>query len=298
MKKAVVFLSFMSSVAYAQSYDFVGSMSPYSWNNTTQYLDTSKLIAVPSADSEPEESHVENVSLTFTPSKSRRRANLQAIVERARSQDPAGAVQLEQTFASADIIGQIDAALQTVGLRADNTADAYAMWWISSWKATKGDVSTASAAAYQAVSAQAARGMVGSPLFASTNDAQKQEMAETLMVQAALIDSLVESHADDQAMLAKVSASILQGAKASGVDLDKMTLTEDGFVPAKPRKRSDAADVVAGEEKALAANAVGQDAGADRDAGLTATQLAMIAAAGGAGLGAVFLLGKVEGKKG
>jgi hypothetical protein len=33
------------------------------------------------------------------------------------------------------------------------------------------------------------------------------------------------------------------------LDLDKMTLTENGFVPAKPRKRSDASDGVAGKKR-------------------------------------------------
>jgi hypothetical protein len=127
------------------------------------------------------------------------------------------------------------------------------------------------------------------------NDAQKQEMAEELLMQSALADAAAANYANDPTTMAKLSVAVRQGATKSGLDLDAMTLTEDGFVPAKGRKRSDASDVVGeGEEKALAAN----DVGDDKDIGLSATQLALIAAAGGAGLAGVFLFGKAMGKKG
>jgi hypothetical protein len=236
-------------------------------------------------------------SLVYNISRARTRVNLQNFVNKTRANDPAGATQMEQLFASTDIIDQINGAMRSVGLSADNAADAYALWWVSAWKASRGDDSTASSASYQAVSEQAAHALSQSSDFANANDAQKQEMAEAMLVQAALIDASIETYAGDRAMMAKLSSAVKQGAAASGLDLDKMTLTEDGFVPAKPRKRSDASDAGAGEEKALAANDAGS-AGGEKDEGLSPTQLAMIAAAGGAGLGAVFLLGKVAGKKG
>jgi hypothetical protein len=233
------------------------------------------------------------IPLTYTPSKSRTRTNLQTFVNKSRAADPAGAAQMEQEFASGDIMGQIGGIMSSVGLSKNNVADAFALYWVNAWQVANGDSSTPSAETMQAVAAQAARGLSQSPEFAAADDAQKQEMAEALMVQGVMIASAYEQSAGNKTQLKAIGDAVAKGADASGLKLYEMTLTENGFVPAKARKRSDASDA-AGEERALAAN----DAGDDKDAGLSATQLAMIAAAGGAGLGAVFLLGKVAGKKG
>ncbi|MFC4291482.1 DUF6683 family protein [Sphingorhabdus arenilitoris] len=237
-----------------------------------------------------------STSLTYTPSASRTRANLQAFVNKSRSADPAGAAQMEQLFASTDIIGAIGSAMRGVGLDKNNAADAFAVYWVSAWQAAYGDTSTQGSGTYGAVAQQAARGLASSPEFARATDAQKQEMAEAMMVQAAMIDAAKEQAAGDPDMLRKVGQAVMQGAKATGLDLDQMTLTEDGFVKAK--KTGDASGTAAGE-KALAANDADAGGGADTDSeGLTPTQLALIAAAAGAGLGGVFLAGKAMGRRG
>jgi hypothetical protein len=52
-----------------------------------------------------------------------------------------------------------------------------------------------------------------------------------LLVQTALIDAIAEKYGKDPAMAPKIAASVRQGARASGLDLDAMTLTKTGFVP-------------------------------------------------------------------
>jgi hypothetical protein len=171
-------------------------------------------------------------SAAYAPSKSRTRTNLATFVRKTRSTDPQGANQMEQFFASTDIIGQIDSAMRTIGLRADNSAHAYALWWVSAWRASKGDLSTADAGTYAAVAAQALRGLANASAFTGSSDAQKQEMAEAMLVQSALIDASLEKYAGDKAMMAKLASAVRQGAAASGLELDKMTLTPKGFMPA------------------------------------------------------------------
>ncbi len=173
--------------------------------------------------------------LSYAPSKSRTRTNLQSFVNKTKANDPAGAEQMEQLFASSDVIGTIGLAMNNIGLNRNNAADAFTVYWISAWKASVGDKSTASPAAYQAASAQAARGLSSSAEFARASDAQKQEMAEALMIQAALIDAHMEAAAADPAQMKALSKAVKQGARASGLDLDSMTLTENGFVPAKEK---------------------------------------------------------------
>lgn len=106
------------------------------------------------------------------------------------------------------------------------------------------------------------------------------------MVQAALISATQQTYGNDPTMARNLASVVRRGAAASGVDLDAMTLTEQGFVPAK---ETGAADLAPGTEpRALAA---ANDAGAGPSYGF-------LAAAGGAGLGAAFLVGKALGRKG
>jgi hypothetical protein len=76
-----------------------------------------------------------------------------------------------------------------------------------------------------------------------------------------MIDAHVESAAGNMEQLTAIAKAVAQGAAASGLELNAMELTEEGFVKAKGRKRSDASDAAgdaagdgdAGEEQALAA---------------------------------------------
>jgi hypothetical protein len=231
-----------------------------------------------------------SAKLLYTLSASRTRKNLQTFADKTRANDPAQADKMEALFASTDIMSLMGDAMRGVGLSRNNAADAFAVYWVGAWQAANGRTDTPSADTFKAVAAQAARGLSQSPAFAAADDAQKQEMAEALMLQAAMIDGHMEEAAGNAAQLKAVGKAVKQGASASGLELDTMTLTEDGFREGGPRKRSDASEA-AETEKALAAN----DTGTDEDG---TTNYALIAAAAGAGLGGVFLLGKVMGRKG
>ncbi|QAY78094.1 hypothetical protein [Sphingosinicella sp. BN140058] len=77
-------------------------------------------------------------ALRYTPSMARRVANLAGFVSKTRAVDPAGAADLERMFADGDFIEKIGAALAPYGMRVDNLADAYTVYWISAWQATRG----------------------------------------------------------------------------------------------------------------------------------------------------------------
>ncbi len=171
-------------------------------------------------------------ALRYTPSKTRRTANLAGFVEKTRAADPAGAAQLQQLFASGDIIDKIGGALAQQGMRVDNVADAYAVWWINAWQATRGHNNTTSRATNDAVRDQAARALSASPQFVGASDAAKQELAESLLIQAAMIDASVEQSKGKSAQMRQIGAAVNQGAKRMGLDLTTMELTEQGFVPA------------------------------------------------------------------
>lgn len=175
---------------------------------------------------------VQMAQLIYRPSPARTQANLAAFVERTRAVDPAGAAQLQAQFASGDVIGAIDAAMQQVGLDKDNLADAYTVWAVNAWSAAHGDLSETTPATAIAVSRQAAQALLATPEVLALDDAGKQEMAESMLVQAALIAASQQAAAGDPAMTQQVAQAVRQGALASGLDLDQIRLTEAGFVPA------------------------------------------------------------------
>ncbi|WP_146207984.1 DUF6683 family protein [Azospirillum sp. TSH64] len=169
--------------------------------------------------------------LGFTPSKVRRNANLAAFVEKTRAVDPNGAADLQRLFAEGDIIERIGAAIAPVGLRTDNLADVYALWWIAAWQATRGDNDTLGRDMYAAVRAQSARALnaAGSPGKAS--DAEKQELAEALLVQTMLIDVAVDRAKGNPALMRQVKLAVAKGARGMGLDMAGMEITGGGFVP-------------------------------------------------------------------
>jgi hypothetical protein len=168
--------------------------------------------------------------LSYTPSMARRRANLAMFVERSRRKDPKGAARLQQEIAKSDIIGRMNGELARVGLRADNVADAYAAWWLNAWLASRQRTDTPPRSQIAAVRAQAAQAMTSAGL-ATASDATKQEVAEANLVQAMLIGSYMEHAKSDRDLSRRLAVAVRQGARASGLNLDAMELTDEGFTP-------------------------------------------------------------------
>lgn len=164
-------------------------------------------------------------ALGFSPSAARRQQNLARFVERSN-----GDTALRQFSAqSGQIFPQLQALLATYGLDANNVADAYTVWWISAWDAAHGQTGTRPKSTYQAVRAQSAQALLSTSGFDPRDDAQKQEMAEALLVQAVFIDVGVEQAAGDPEQLRAIGNAVAQGARAMGLDLSAITLTSNGF---------------------------------------------------------------------
>jgi hypothetical protein len=166
------------------------------------------------------------------------------------------------------------------------------VYWANAWLGSRGRSDDFDKTQILAVRNQAANALLATPTVVLASDTQKQEMAEALIVQAALIGSAVESAKSDPALMSKVKAAIAQGAKSMGLDLYSMTLTADGFVPAKRGSALDEEEAPSGLEGDLREQAL-----ASNNPPVEAPNYTLIAAAGGAGLGGMFLLGKAMGRK-
>jgi hypothetical protein len=128
-----------------------------------------------------------------------------------------------------DVFGTIAQEMAAIGLNANNLADAYAVYWINAWLGSRGRNDDLPPAQFLAVRNQVAAVLLSSPELTAASDAQKQEFAEGLLFQAALISATVESVQSNPEQMAQVQASILQGAQGLGLALNQMTLTAEGF---------------------------------------------------------------------
>ena len=238
-------------------------------------------------------------SLSFNPSPTVRKKVISDLLVNARKLDANSAAGAEAFLGSTNIIDQIDQMIRPMGLRADNVADAYTLWWVIAWHAANGRQGEPDAQIMAAVKQQASNALLSTPQFASANDAQKQEMAESMLIQAALIDAHIDAAAGKPAEQAALAKAVNQGAKKMGLDLTKMDLTENGFVP-RSGGRSDASDAVEDVKPAEAGTALAvNDNAANSEANQSDTgKLALYGVGGAALLAGVFALGKSFGSKG
>lgn len=225
--------------------------------------------------------------LSYDVSLTRRAANLRSFVEKSRAANPSGAADLERVFASGDVIQQLDGEMRKYGLRADNLADAYALWWINAWEAATGAAATEDRGVVAAVRRQSAIALSNVPDVAKADDTIKQNLAEALMVQAMLVSALNEKYRTDKTHGPQLRKAAAQGAKSMSLDLKAMELTPDGFVM---RKGASAADAPAGpleEREVVAAAQVEEEASSDTVLATYALPLL----GGSIALAAVFFLG-------
>jgi hypothetical protein len=168
-------------------------------------------------------------ALSFRVSPTDRQQNITRFIAKLRETDPASADNWAQVFATNDVFGAIDQAMAKLGLDSTNLADAYAVYWTNAWLGAQGRTEDLPPAQLIAVRNQAAQALLATPQLMSATNAQKQEIAEGFLIQAALIDASVTQAKTNPALLPQVQTAIKQGAQTVGIDLDRFTLTDQGF---------------------------------------------------------------------
>lgn len=151
------------------------------------------------------------------------------MVDSARQADPNGAAELEKLFARPDFFPMLEKEMGRYGLRVDNVADVYTIWWIGLWQASRGLSNDPTPASIQAVKGQTQRALSTTPAMANADNAAKQELAETLLIRAMLTGAAVEAAKASPDQMKAVSAMALKGGQEAGLDLTKMNLTDQGF---------------------------------------------------------------------
>ncbi|KRA68391.1 hypothetical protein ASD89_16195 [Caulobacter sp. Root656] len=182
----------------------------------------------PQAGAPPSQA-VNRAALLYRPDMAARKRNMARIVERLRGVDPAGAADLQRTFASRDLIAEIGGAMGPQGLNPDNVADAVALYLVTAYYGVRGSTE-GEPHEFKAVSAQVGRALSANPAFTSASDASKQEMAESMLVQAVLANQAVQAAQKQPSAMPAIKAAIDQGTRSSfGMDLTRVRLGPDGL---------------------------------------------------------------------
>lgn len=121
--------------------------------------------------------------------------------------------------------------VSSYGLRRGDVADAMTAYWMINWQIAN-DVTDVSRDQVLAVKRQVLTGMSNDPGFRNLNDAQKQEMAEAL-----ILNFIVQSVAYEDAMKAGdasmqgrlQNAAVARFRNEMSLDLRRIRLTEAGF---------------------------------------------------------------------
>ena len=151
------------------------------------------------------------------------------MIGRWQASNPAAANDFRQAMRQTDLFKDMATELQKYGLRVDNVADAYAVYWINAWEAVNGVYTAGSKKQAQSVKVQVARAMLASGALNKATDAQKQQLAEELLIQGFLISAANETVQGDLDGQIALAEGVDANARQLGLDLTRMRLTEDGF---------------------------------------------------------------------
>jgi hypothetical protein len=244
---AALFALSLSAPTSAQDYGLGGMDNLISQTNTNM-MTTSTIIAGASfraslkrmlnvrSDSpntpraESKAAPVSAAALVFKPSAAVRLQSQKQFFETMRSVDPKAADMFEARFASRTIFQQMEPEMNKVGLRTDNIADAMALWLIHIWMGANGVSEDPPVAQMKAVRTQLSDVLMANPELASTSNAQKQELADSLLLNAVIMGAIIgDPQAKTPEGKAMVQKLMVEISGKLGFDLSTVRLTDAGF---------------------------------------------------------------------
>ena len=169
-------------------------------------------------------------ALTFRPSASVRQRVLANYVAEIRKTNPNGAAKMQKAFASQDIFALLGRVMARYGLKTNNVADAMTLYVLTGWQGARGANGDLPVAQVRAVRGQMARALASTPSVARATSAQKQELSDSLLVQALLFDGFVVAAKQQPSAMPQTKAIIAQSVRATfGLDLNALRLTNQGL---------------------------------------------------------------------
>jgi hypothetical protein len=174
-------------------------------------------------------------SSKFTPSAALRSTNLNNFVADVARTAPEEAPKLASALGNGLLFTRYGQQMKSIGLDANNVSDHMAVWSLIAWEAAAGKPIVVPPAVYGVVKKQVDQVLSNTQLAAKSN-ADKQKMADEFMIRSLIMANQIKQAKTNQEYAKQLAIGTRQSVKASGLDFDKMTLTEDGFVAVKAGK--------------------------------------------------------------
>jgi hypothetical protein len=174
---------------------------------------------------------VTRYSTIYTSQRSRTIANQAAIVNHARATDSAAADQLQQVLATSDVIGAVSGVMSSYGLNANDVSHAYAIYLLTYWSLANKYYEKPSERSVQAVARQSKEIFATNAEFGAMDNSAKQKAAEEFIIFAAILDAVLDQAKSNPALESQMVRAAIQKSRASGLGLDAIALTDEGFVP-------------------------------------------------------------------
>lgn len=167
---------------------------------------------------------------SFTPDAVRTQRNLRNFVE--RTPDASARAEMQRLIETQpNIIGEIGAMLSPLGIDPHDVADAYTVWAINNYLVAEQRDEDPDRGTIDAVRQQVRGAIAATPDFAAASNAQRQEYAEALLLQAIIMADAFAAAQGSPAVLDQLSAAARGTLRGNGLDPSLMTLTQEGFVP-------------------------------------------------------------------
>lgn len=159
-------------------------------------------------------------------------ARVQEETIRAFGRNPQQVADLEKIIGSGDMLREFDKILRRYGYDPTNLGDVLAAHLLISWEVVNDRDSRQSPDGQRAVRRQLIGPLAAVPEVAAMSDADKQAQAERTayltMVSALTYQSMKQ--AGNRQALTALAANVRQGLQRSGVDLQGVSLGDDGLV--------------------------------------------------------------------
>ena len=202
------------------------SATGHSWHGSTENTRTKPARGSRSGTN----GQVVSGSTRFRPNMAARRRLVATWTAKTRAASPQIAANLKRDLAGREPIATIGTNIARFGLRTDDVADVMAIYLVSSWQATRGQVEDPSLASVRATRAQMQQVLLANRTFASSSNATKQQLADALLLQMVVDDQSVRIAKGNPAQMLRAQSSVRQSVlRTLKIDLSKLKLTNQGL---------------------------------------------------------------------
>ncbi len=187
---------------------------------------------VPQAQAQPQAQPAapaaDPAALNFAVSDALRAADQQKFIEGLRASSPDAANDL----AGHDLIGMLGTAIAPYGLKTDNVGDAFTAWLMINHGLVTGDDSDPTPAQIEGTRKMTTAALLAMPDLVAAGDADKQSMADTLLLQALLNQMMIDAlKQENPAGVPAAQEQIRAATRDMGLDLGNLEMTANGLAP-------------------------------------------------------------------